>query len=197
MSTTYTEIIFLSHRQYVNGSSELIFLTVMGVAGVFTYLSIRHLDVIKSHISNVDDILLAICIPFILLFALFSMVPSIANGDGLFVTVYIFQILQTILQTALIGDGLRRCANSFSMQQRKPGRELVTFLLVANVAMWLLETFEIKTDASNDEKYEFYGKNLWKVLSHVTLPLALFFRFHSSVCLADMWKCSYEPDSDH
>ena len=183
--------------QFVNGFSELVLLILMGVAGVFTYLSIRHLDVIKSHISNVDDILLLICIPFILLFAFFSMVPSVVNGDGLFVTVYIFQVLQTIFQTALIGDGLRRCANSTSLQQKKPGRELVTFLVVANVAMWLLETFEIKSDASNSDKYDLYGKKLWTMLSHTTLPLALFYRFHSSVCLADMWKCSYEPDSDH
>ena len=151
----------------------------------------------KHHVSSVDDILLLICIPCILLFAFFSMVPSVINGDILFVTVYIFQVIQTVFQTALIGDGLRRCSNSSSLQQKKPGRELVTFLVVANVAMWLLETFEIKSEAGNSDKYEFYGKSLWTMLSHCTLPLALFYRFHSSVCLADMWKASYEAEHDH
>ncbi|KAF2364347.1 Otopetrin [Trinorchestia longiramus] len=182
---------------YVNGYSELILLIVMTIAGVLAYNSIRVLDVIKHHISSVDDILLIICLPCILLFAFFSMVPSVLNGGVLFVAVNIMQVVQTILQTALIGDGLRRCANSSTAQQKKPGREVITFMVVANVAIWLLETFEIKSDAGNAEEYAFYGKNLWTLLSHLTLPLALFYRFHSSVCLADMWKASYEPESDH
>jgi len=104
---------------YVNGVSELLLLIIMGAAGIFAYNCIRQLDVIKSHISNVDDILLLICIPFILLFSFFSMVPSVLNGDVLFITVYIFQVIQTIFQTALIGDGLRRCSNSSSLQRKK------------------------------------------------------------------------------
>lgn len=86
------------------------------------------------------------------------MVPSVINGNILFASVNIFQVIQVILQTALIGDGLRRCSNSASLQQKKPGREVVTFLVVANVALWLLETFEIKSDAGNEDKYGFYGK---------------------------------------
>lgn len=40
-------------------------------------------------------------------------------------------------------------------------------------------------------------QELWTLLSHLTLPLALFYRFHSSVCLADMWKASYEAEEAH
>lgn len=136
----------------------------MGIAGLLAYNSIRHMDIIKHSISNVDDILLIICIPCILLYAFFSMVPSVLEGDILFVSVYILQVVQATLQTVLIGDGLRRCSNSSSLQQKKPGREVITFLVVANVALWLLETFEIKSDAGNADKYEFYGKvriNQW------------------------------------
>lgn len=182
---------------YVNGYSELILLIVTAGAGILAYNSVRQLDVIKHHISAVDDILLIMCLPCILLYAFFSMVPSVLNGEVLFVTVNILQVIQATLQTVFIGDGLRRCSNSSSLQQKKPGREVVTFLVVANVAIWLLETFEIKSDAGNAGKYDFYGKNLWTLLSHLTLPLALFYRFHSSVCLADMWKASYEPEAEH
>ncbi|XP_018027396.1 proton channel OtopLc isoform X2 [Hyalella azteca] len=182
---------------YVNAYSALMILLVMTIATAFAYHAIRNLDIIKHHISNVDDILLIICLPCILLFAFFSLVPSVLNGSVLFAAVNIMQVIQTVLQTVLIGDGLRRCSNSSSLQQKKPGREVVTFLVVANVALWLLETFEIKSDAGNADKYAFYGKNLWTLLSHLTLPLALFYRFHSSVCLADMWKASYEPESEH
>ena len=130
----------------------------MTVIGILAFNSIRQLDVIKHHISAVDDILLIICIPCILLFAFFSMVPSVLEMNLLFVCVNIFKVIQVTLQTVFIGDGLRRCANSTALQQKKPGREVVTFLVVANVAMWLLETFEIKSDAGNADKYIFYGK---------------------------------------
>jgi len=174
--------------------SELFILIVMLIAVVITYNSIRTLDVMKHQGSNVDDILLIICIPCILLYAFFSMVPSWIDGDVLFVSVYFLQVVQAIIQTIVISDGLRRCSNSSNNQLKKPGREVLTFLVVANVALWLLETFEIKNDAGNKDKYDLYGKNLWTMLSHMTLPLALFYRFHSSVCLADMWKSAYEAE---
>lgn len=40
------------------------------------------------------------------------------------------------------------------------------------------------------------GHELWTLLSHVTLPLTLFYRFHSASCLVDIWKSAYEPPSD-
>lgn len=43
-------------------------------------------------------------------------------------------------------------------------------------------------------RYEFYGFILWNILNHVTLPLIMFYRFHSSVCLVDIWNYAYEPD---
>lgn len=187
----------LNLGMYVNGFSEVVFLAIMLVTAIIAFYSIRVLDVIRNAISCVDDILLFICLPCIFLYAFLSMVPYYKSGQGLFVTVAIMQVAQVILQTALICDGLRRCSNSSSLQHVKPGREFVTFLVVTNVAMWLLQTFEIKSEEGNSVMYEFYGKELWTLLSHLTLPLTLFYRFHSSVCLADMWKASYEPEEEH
>ncbi|XP_050725831.1 proton channel OtopLc-like isoform X3 [Eriocheir sinensis] len=182
---------------YVNGASEVVLLTCMLVAGFFAFNSIRVLDMIKHGISAVDDILLYVCLPCIFFYAFFIMVPSITNGNYLSVCVSILQVSQVILQTALMSDGLRRCSNSATLQHKKPGREVITYLVVANVAMWLLQTFEIKSSEGNSVFYAFYGKELWTLLSHLTLPLALFYRFHSSVCLADMWKASYEAEEAH
>ncbi|XP_045136596.1 proton channel OtopLc-like isoform X2 [Portunus trituberculatus] len=181
----------------VNGASEVILLSCMLVAGFFAYNSIRLLDMIKHGISAVDDILLFVCLPCIFFYAFFTMVPSITDGNYLSVCVSILQVSQVILQTALMNDGLRRCSNSQALQHKKPGREVITYLVVANVAMWLLQTFEIKSSEGNSVFYDFYGKELWTLLSHLTLPLALFYRFHSSVCLADMWKAAYEPEESH
>ena len=38
---------------------------------------------------------------------------------------------------------------------------------------------------------EFYGPLPWAVMLRVTLPLAIFHRFHSTVVLAEVWKASY------
>lgn len=143
---------------YVNGASEVILLTCMLVAGFFAYNSIRLLDMIKHGISAVDDILLYVCLPCIFFYAFFIMVPSITDGNYLSVCVSILQVSQVILQTALMSDGLRRCSNSQTLQHKKPGREVITYLVVANVAMWLLQTFEIKSSEGNELLYNFYGK---------------------------------------
>lgn len=79
----------------------------------------------------------------------------------------------------------------------KPGRGLITFLVVCNVAMWITETFQIKSHELLDVRYVFYGKVWWTIIGHMTVPLTMFYRFHSSVCLVDIWKSAYEPAENH
>jgi hypothetical protein len=38
---------------------------------------------------------------------------------------------------------------------------------------------------------EYYGQITWLLLLNINLPLLLFYRFHSSVCLADAWHSAY------
>ena len=99
-----------------------------------------------------------------------------------------------LLQTPFLMDSLRRCSNTPEARQAKPGREYVTVLLFCNLATWLLQTLE--NQASQDTLcVHFYGNFTWTLLKHATTPLCLFYRFHSSVCLADIWKSAYEPGS--
>lgn len=164
---------------YVNGISEVILLVCMLVTAFIAYNSIRMLDVIKHGISAVDDILLYVCLPCIFLYAFFSMVPSINAGNYLSVSVSILQVSQVILQTALICDGLRRCSNDQSLQHKKPGREVITYLVVTNVAMWLLQTFEIKSAEGNATLYYFYGKVIIGLLiSLIYVPLGVMFTYN-------------------
>jgi hypothetical protein len=99
----------------------------------------------------------------------------------------LFQVSQVILQTPLIIDGLRRCSSlsslyptadendnrllssnssssssrvSGSRREKKPGRELVTFLVVCNLSVWVMETFEMNNKSSNhhsSDQIRFYG----------------------------------------
>uniref|UniRef100_A0A0K8TBB5 Otopetrin-3 n=1 Tax=Lygus hesperus TaxID=30085 RepID=A0A0K8TBB5_LYGHE len=102
------------------------------------------------------------------------------------------QMLQVLVQTPFIIDGLRRCSNSKSLRGKKPGRELLTFLIVCNVTMWITETFEIKSHSDlSDPRSTYYGQFLWSSITHLTFPLTMFYRFHSSVCMVDIWKSAY------
>ncbi len=56
---------------------------------------------------------------------------------------------------------------------------------------------EIKNVADQQERKDFYGINLWVLLSHISLPLCIFYRFHSAVALADIWGSAYKPGDHH
>ncbi|XP_064123051.1 proton channel OtopLc-like [Macrobrachium nipponense] len=187
----------VSEALLINSTSNIFVSAVMIVATCIAFHYIRFLDIIHHKISAADDILLYICLPSVFLYAFFILVPYGMNGDYLSVAVNALRIVQSILQTALIVDGLRRCSNSIELKKKKPGREVIIFLVVMNVATWLLMSFQIISVSGNSLLYEFYGKEVWTAVSHLTLPLSLFYRFHSSVCLADIWKDAYEPEIPH
>ncbi|ODM94668.1 Otopetrin-1 [Orchesella cincta] len=178
--------------QWVNLMSQMGLLILMIITVLCAYRQITKLDVNMNPVSLLDDLLLFLCLPSFFLYTIFTVVPAIAHQDYYAIVVCTLQVVQVILQTPCIIDGLRRCSNSEKLRQEKPGRELVTFLIVCNIAMWIIETFEIKSIYAQQEQVFFYGSILWTLLSHMTLPLTLFYRFHSSVCLVDIWKSAYE-----
>ena len=45
----------------------------------------------------------------------------------------------------MIVDGLRRCSDSAENQRARPGRQLLTFLIASNLAMYVWDTFELKS----------------------------------------------------
>lgn len=73
----------------------------------------------------------------------------------------------------------------------------MTFLLVANFSMWLINTF-IKAHAGfRPAHLEFFGPAPWLIIVHTSMPLAIFYRFHSTICLFDIWKHTYKFKVDH
>ncbi|KAJ2950695.1 hypothetical protein O0L34_g8955 [Tuta absoluta] len=99
---------------------------------------------------------------------------------------------QTILQSLFIIDAWwRRCSTS-EQRRKKPGRQLVTFLLVANMAMWAINTLEKNRAEFRPAHLQFYGPWAWTIITHVSMPLAIFYRFHSTICLFEIWKNSFK-----
>lgn len=168
---------------------------MMLIACVFAFRQTSKLDFGSGHVSILDDLLLYLCIPAYFLNGITSIIPSIINGHATGIMSVIVEIAQIIVQTLFIMDGLRRCSNSKELRKQKSGRELVTFLIVCNVAMWIMQTFQVKSHGLIDSKYDFYGEELWTIVGHACVPLMMFYRFHSSVCLVDIWKYAYEAES--
>ncbi|XP_068906055.1 proton channel OtopLc-like [Tenebrio molitor] len=176
----------------INSSTSILIVVLMTITCIFAYRQITKLDVNNEHVSLLDDLLLFICIPAFFLNGIVSIIPAFLSHNGSNIALLVLEVIQVLIQTPLIIDGLRRSSNSKELRREKPGRELLTFLIVCNVAMWIMQTFEVKSHGLQDNRYEFYGEELWTILGHLCVPLMMFYRFHSSVCIVDIWKYAYE-----
>jgi len=101
-------------------------------------------------------------------------------------------IIQVFLQLLFITDAQRRRIHSNDHDASKPGRQVVTFLLICNITMWVIYTFEVQKVKDSPVQLRFYGFYAWSMIQRVCLPLCIFFRFHSSVILVEIWKNSYK-----
>ena len=170
------------------------------------YYKITKLNVVKTEhqdnaFTQMDDILILIPIPFYFVHYTLSIVATMLTDDQdylinnyLMVAVDFLTILQVIIQSPFIVDCIRRCSNDSKIRYEKPGRELVILILILNVALWILNTFELKSVEIYHPTHSYFGEFFSMILSHTTLPLMLFYRFHSSVCLSNIWKYAYEKD---
>jgi len=53
-------------------------------------------------------------------------------------------ILQVLLQLLFITDAQRRRISTSGQNANKPGRQVITFLLLCNMTMWVIYTFEME-----------------------------------------------------
>ncbi|XP_048481093.1 proton channel OtopLc isoform X1 [Plutella xylostella] len=100
-------------------------------------------------------------------------------------------LIQTIVQSLFIIDGWWRRSVTSEQRRSKPGRQLVTFMLVANMAMWAINTLEKNRAEFRPAHLAFYGPWAWTIITHVSMPLAIFYRFHSTICLFEIWKNAF------
>ena len=91
----------------------------------------------------------------------------------------------------IIAESGRRICATRSQQYAKPGRQLITFLLFANITLWILDTFMTHNWITQEIQLNFYGLLAWGVISRISLPLLIFYRFHSCVVLVEIWKNTY------
>lgn len=175
--------------------AELALYLLTTLAVVVALVQVRELKYNPHQIMELDSILLVVAQSGLYLFTMFSVIGghfTIDQNTILVLLTALVCLIQGTFQTIFILDASRRFASSRDQALRKPGREMVTFLLVCNFAMWAINTLETRRADSNPVQMEFYGFWAWTIITHVTTPLTIFFRFHSTVCLCDIWKRTYK-----
>ncbi|KAK4468600.1 hypothetical protein MN116_007791 [Schistosoma mekongi] len=102
------------------------------------------------------------------------------------------EICQALLQFFFIVETSRRKVCCINQARIKPGRSIIVFLLICNLALWLINTFEVRSAETQLPLYrQYFGVRTWSVITYCFIPLIIFFRFHSTVCLAELWTKLY------
>ena len=116
--------------------------------------------------------------------------PFHSTRDQLQLASSCLSIAQTAVQTLLIFISLRRYPATIDQATEMPGRGTMAFLIVGNLSVWILRTILCKS-LQLPVQMNFFGHVGCLLLIDIHLPLLLFFKFHSSVCFADVWNSAY------
>ncbi|XP_018025126.1 uncharacterized protein LOC108680745 isoform X2 [Hyalella azteca] len=178
---------------------ELSVYSVAIITVVIGMIQMRELEFVEHEDLELDNILLLIAQTGTYIYTCFTIIGGNFSLDAQralpFFTAVI-TLVQTTLQTLFILNASRRCCYTYDQLNRKPGREMVTFLLICNLAMWAISTFETSRADAHPTLLNYYGVWAWTIISHVSMPLAIFYRFHVTVCLCEIWKRSYKLKHD-
>lgn len=168
------------------------------IAATIALIQMRVLPFQQHLEEELDTMLLFIAQFGVFTYAIFSIIATKMNfssaSNALLFVRNLATLLQTCVQTMLILDGTRRYSRE--RQHRMPGRQLITFLVMMNLSLWLLNTFEVLKVEANPVQEQFYGRLSWTIITHICTPLMIFYRFHSTVCLSEVWKRAYKPKKD-
>ncbi|EFO89124.1 CRE-OTPL-1 protein [Caenorhabditis remanei] len=211
LAVTFTSMVVyygftMMHRSekaaYVYAFTDM-FQYVLSTIGVLTAIyQMRALKYFnkKTHIQNsdqelLDQILLSIGLVGELIYSVAGLVGLTGEKawnsfSFILLFVHIFRLIQVGTQTFLL-----HVARSVRMggddREAQPGKQAITFLLTANLAIFFMNLFESEKAGVSEVIIEYYGKRSWVFLVRSFSPLTIFYRFHSSVCFAEIWKNVY------
>lgn len=146
--------------------------------------------------SSLDLSLLRFTAFFAYLYICFTIITGAFNAhfhnfpNGLHIVNGVTEAIQITLQIVFIYD-LQHKILTLATFDSKPGRQVTIFLFFLNLAQWVVISFEIQKVRASLVEAEFYGFMPWVIIQRVTLPLFVFFRFHSAVVNMELWKDVY------
>lgn len=153
---------------------------------------LRHYSTLKF---GLEENLILLSFTGLAMFGIFNIIPDMQYTDQvqgvLNVLTNILMILQASLQTILVLTARRIRALNKEQENRKPGRQFVSFLFLCNFALWILDTFQNRRPEHNPIQVQFYRVGAWATFTHIVVPLAIFFRYQSAVYLFSVWKSAW------
>ncbi|XP_053599797.1 proton channel OtopLc isoform X1 [Plodia interpunctella] len=193
--------VLVSKKEYASLAVVEVNVCELGLYAMTTFASlagmvcVRNLKYDGNRNLELDNILLVGAQTGMFIYGTFTIIGgqfTIEKNTILILITALSSLIQTTCQTMFILDASRRSAKTPEQLRKKPGREIVTFLLVTNLAMWAINTLEKSRAESHPVQLHFYGLWAWTIITHVSMPLAIFYRFHSTVCLCEIWKRAYK-----
>ena len=202
-----------NEAQLITQITELVLLTIALVFVCFGFYHTTRLHFDEhAHVDAFDRVLIIITTVGDFAYTLFGLIASLfIDRDklpedgyvGMEIAIGFVAIFQTFLQSGFILDTLKRRVTDKAVKT-KPGRESVTTLLLTNLgqcssdlsrlycfslaAIWLHDSFSAKKVRLNPFQVKYYDRGTWAIIQAFTSPLSIFYRFHSAVCLADIWQ---------
>lgn len=175
--------------------TEISIYTFAGFAVVMSARRMRNLR-FSFHGNKLEEILMLISLCGLYIFCVFSIIAAMFNIEtldgSLTIVTNVIMVTQATIQAVFITIALRMSANKPEHHRGKPGRQFVTFLILSNFAMWAINTFETQKPEHNPLQLQYYGPKAWAIFTHISVPLGIFYRFHSSVCLSHVWKNAWK-----
>ncbi|CAO1370323.1 unnamed protein product, partial [Diamesa serratosioi] len=186
---------------------EIIMYLLTSIAVGAGMYKMRDLKYSKKYQSGIglDCTLLILAQSGVYIYCMFSIMGSyftrndegLPNGYGINgLLSEVLSLIQTSFQTIFILNAWWRRTKGAQQNRTKPGREIITFLLIANMAIWFINTLVKNRASFRTTHLNFFGIWAWTIITHVSMPLAIFYRFHSTICLFEIWKTSYKMKSD-
>lgn len=197
--------------------SEMILYVLTSVAVMVAYQRMRDLRFVRhlqrhNHSGGhdagggmpMDCTLLLLAQSGVFLYGMFSIIgsymaitfvgdePMESSGAVEAIVAEVFGLVQTCAQTIFILNSWYRRLDTARQSREMPGRETVTFLLVANMSMWIVNTLAKGRASFRPTHLRIFGAWAWTIITHVSMPLAIFYRFHSTICLFEIWKAAYK-----
>ncbi len=183
---------------------ELFLLIVSLSTALYALVKMSHLERVKTSKNNQknshDMILLAVTLAGVLVYDAFYMIDATTSldwRDTLWNITRFFRsladIIQSLVQVWLVLVGSTRHAISRENLKEKPGRGAIMARLIINLVMWGHNSFLGRKSSTFSGFYQVYDLNKFMPIINICFPLIIFYRFHSSACLAEIWKHSYLP----
>lgn len=178
----------------VSHFTEIALYTMALVSTIVAAVRMKDLKFDINERAKLEENLIGISQLGLFMYGVFSLVAGsleyyTARGAFTIVT-NILMMVQAALQTIFLFPAMRMSARK--EQSNKPGREFVTFLLLCNFCLWVVNTFETIRPEHNSVQISIYGEDAWAIFVHISVPLAIFYRFHSTVCLSHIWKNAWK-----